>query len=85
MPRTGMNTSGITFDSADRLRLAQLLTAQAIVERDGAAAPDEAAVADAGPMLGGAWQLLAAGFTPHAWQAKCLPLWLAQKRGFRVS
>ena len=76
-----MVTSGITFNSADRLRLAQLLTAQAIVERDGAAAPDEAAVAEAGLMLGGAWQLLAAGFTPHAWQAECLPLWLAQKRG----
>ena len=76
-----MRDSGITFDAADRLRLAQLLTARAIVERDKSPELEAEATAATGTTANALWNLLPADFSPHAWQAKCLPLWLERKRG----
>lgn len=76
-----MRDLGITFDAADRLRLAQLLTARAIVERDKSPELEAEGTAATGTIANALWNLLPADFSPHAWQAKCLPLWLERKRG----
>jgi len=93
MTKDPLNPDSI-FDAQSRLQLLQLQARRQMAERlaKGAAASapgdDDAdgvdSPADAEPSAStvpGQWKLVPAGMTLHAWQQRCLPIWLDERGG----